>query len=96
MLLRCKCPGCGSPKQYIAEEVGKIADCHHCGQQFALKANPGRAASQIIAATLAVLVLVVGFSARLYWRAKRSENRHNAAVRSADQHRFAATDERDD
>ena len=45
MLLRCKCPGCGNLKEYVAEEVGAAADCFKCGQRFTLQPNKGRAAS---------------------------------------------------
>ena len=96
MLLRCKCPGCGDLKEYVAEEIGTSADCFRCGHRLTLQANPGRTAWQVISATLAVFVLVGGFTARMYWRAKRAEARHHHAVRAADQHRSAVVDERDD
>jgi hypothetical protein len=96
MLLRCKCPGCGDLKEYVAEEVGTATDCFRCGHRFTLQANPGRVAWHITCATLAVLLIIGGFSARYYWRAKRFEARHNQAVRAADQHRFVVTDDSDD
>src|SRR5262249_34740633 len=79
MLLRCKCPGCGAQKEYVAEEVGSTADCFGGGQRFTLQSTPGRAAWQIVAATLAVFVLIGGAGARIYLRAKRAEARHHAA-----------------
>jgi ribosomal protein S27E len=79
MLLRCKCPGCGDLKEYVAEEVGTTADCFRCGQRFTLQPNPGRAAWQIVSATLAVLLMLGGIGARMYLRAKRAEARHEAA-----------------
>jgi uncharacterized protein (DUF983 family) len=96
MLLRCKCPGCGDLKEYVAEEVGTTGDCLRCGHRFTLQANPGRAAWQIIAATLAVLIMVGGFGARMYFRAKRSEDRFHAAQRAAERQRLAASNNSDD
>ncbi|HEY1376746.1 MAG TPA: hypothetical protein VGF55_08120 [Gemmataceae bacterium] len=93
MLLRCKCPGCGDQKEYVAEEVGSTADCFRCGQRFTLQGNPGRAAWQIIAATLAVFVLIGGAGARIYLRAKRAEARHHAAQVAHERH---FQDDRDD
>jgi hypothetical protein len=90
MLLRCKCPGCGELKEYVAEEVGTSADCLKCGNRFTLLANPGRAAWQIVTATLAVLLMVGGVGARMYWRAKRSEARHQAAQTAVERQRLAA------
>ena len=71
MLLRCKCPKCGDPKEYIAELVGTESDCLRCGHRFALQGNPGRVTWQIVSATLAVLLLVGGIGGRLYMRANR-------------------------
>jgi|SRR6516165_3970496 hypothetical protein len=96
MLLRCKCPGCGDLKEYLAEEVGTSADCFRCGKRFTLRANRGRAVWQIVAATLAVLVLGGGVGARFYLRAKRSEARFHAAQTAAERQRQAARDDSDD
>jgi len=56
MLLKCKCPGCGEDKEYIAEQVGSQLDCFRCGRRFVLKANRVRATWKIVSATVAVLV----------------------------------------
>jgi hypothetical protein len=78
MLLRCKCPGCGTLKEYVAEEVGSTADCLRCGQRFVLQPNHGRAVWQIAAATLAVLLIIGGIGARIYLRVQRYEARREA------------------
>jgi ribosomal protein S27E len=96
MMLRCKCPGCGTQTEYIAEQVGTMTDCRSCGRAFALQANRGRVAWHIIAATLGVLVLVGGVTHRFYKRAKRSEMWHNAAAQAHEQHRTEIGDDRDD
>jgi hypothetical protein len=81
MLLRCQCPGCGGLKEYVAEEVGSETDCFKCGRRFTLQPNKGRAAWQIISATLAVLLMIGGIGARVYFRAMRAEARHEAFER---------------
>lgn len=96
MMLRCKCPGCGTQTEYIAEQVGTITDCRGCGRAFALRANNGRAAWQIICATVGVLVLVAGAAHRVYWRAKRSEMLHKSAVQARDHQRVVIVDDNDD
>jgi hypothetical protein len=89
MLLRCKCPGCGDLKEYVAEEVGSTSDCFKCGSRFTLKPNRARAARHIIFATLAVLVMVGGITARIYKRARRAEARHQHHTnRTTEQYRF--------
>jgi hypothetical protein len=90
MLLRCKCPGCGDQKEYVAEEVGSKADCFRCGHRFTLQPNRGRVAWHIIGATLAVLLMVVGATARVYWRAQRAERWQHAAKAAAERQRQAA------
>jgi uncharacterized protein (DUF983 family) len=92
MLLRCKCPGCGAKKEYIAEEVGSAADCSHCGQVFTLQHNRGRAAFHVLGATLGALILVGGISARVYFKAKRAEARHEAVHRHEQERRAASDD----
>jgi uncharacterized paraquat-inducible protein A len=96
MLLRCKCPGCGDLKEYVAEEVGTTADCFRCGQRFTLQGNPGRAAWHVIAATLAVLVMIGGVGARMYLRAKQAEARHQAAQVAHERQFHDDGDDRDD
>jgi hypothetical protein len=83
-------------KEYIAEEVGATTDCMGCGRQFTLVANHGRAAWQIISATLAVLLLIGGVAGRYYLRAKRSEARFHAAQNAAERQRLAAQVDNDD
>jgi uncharacterized paraquat-inducible protein A len=95
MLLRRKCPGCGDLKEYLAEEVGTTADCFRCGQRFTLQPNNGRAAWQIITATMAVLLLISGIAARVYLRAKRAENRHNTVRTFMERQTATPSDERD-
>jgi uncharacterized protein (DUF983 family) len=96
MMLHCKCPGCGTKTEYIAEQVGTLTDCRSCGRAFALRANNGRAAWQIICATIGMLVLVGGISARYYWRVKRYETMHKAAVQAHEKHGVVIIDDRDD
>ena len=60
MLLRSLCPNCGTKKEYIAEQVGQSSHCEKCGNAFILKANDGRVAWQIVAATLVVLFIIGG------------------------------------
>jgi len=97
MLLRCKCPGCGAPKEYIAEEVGTTADCPRCGNRFTLQPNPGRAIWQIVAATLGLLILVGGTTARIYKRAWWSQVRHEQFHKTAENRRTVIVDDdRDD
>jgi hypothetical protein len=96
MLLRCKCPGCGAKKEYIAEEVGSTTDCPHCGQMFTLQPNRGRVAWHIIAGTLGLLMLVGGGTYRFYKRARMAQARHEAFHRHEQERRAATFDDRDD
>ena len=97
MLLRCKCPGCGAQKEYIAEEVGNTTDCPRCGNRFTLQPNPGRAVWHIVAATLGLLILVGGTTARIYKRAWRSQARHEHFHKTAEHQRTVIVDDdRDD
>ncbi len=96
MLLRCKCPGCGDLKEYVAEQVGTTADCFRCGHRFTLLSNPGRVTWHIIAATLAVLLMIVGFSARMYLRSQRWQARHHAANVAHDRQVHDGDDKDDD
>jgi hypothetical protein len=88
MLLRCNCPGCGDLKEYVVEQVGTTADCFRCGQRFTYQHNKGRALWQIVAATFAVLLIIGGIAARVYWRAKRFEARQDM-VRTLMERRLA-------
>ena len=89
MLLRCKCPGCGDRKEYVAEEVGSTTDCFKCGSRFTLQPNRGRVAWHIIVATLAVLGMVGGITARVYKRAMRAEAKHQHNTnRTTQQYQF--------
>jgi ribosomal protein S27E len=97
MLLRCKCPDCGDLKEYVAEQVGTEADCLKCGHRFTLQPNKGRSAWQIISATLAVLLMIGGVSARYYLRAQRADARREAFQRRHEQlHPTAPAADRDD
>lgn len=73
MLLKCKCPGCGEEKEYIAEQVGSQIDCFRCGRRFVLKANRMRATWKIVSATVAVMVFG-GALATWYYEARRWES----------------------
>ena len=57
----------------FAEQVGESRNCDNCGELFILKANSGRVAWQIIAATIFVLALIGGLLARGYWGSHRFE-----------------------
>lgn len=70
MLLKCKCPGCGETKEYIAEQVGSTIDCFRCGRRFVLQGNRARATWMIASATVAVLVFC-GAAAAWYYEAWR-------------------------
>ena len=97
MLLRCKCPGCGNQKEYIAEEVGATTDCQRCGNRFTLQPNHGRVAWHIIAATLAVMGGVGGLGVRMYLRAQRVEAKHqHHATRQAERHQTPLWGDSDD
>jgi hypothetical protein len=71
MLLKCKCPGCGETKEYVAEQVGTQLDCFRCGHRFVLQGNPARVTWQIVSATLAVLLIIGAVLGRVYLRAHR-------------------------
>lgn len=73
MLLKCRCPGCGEEKEYIAEQVGTPLDCFHCGRRFVLKSNRVRSTWKIISAAVAVLVFA-GALVTWYYEARRWES----------------------
>jgi uncharacterized protein (DUF983 family) len=88
MLLRSLCPNCGTKKEYIAEQVGQSSHCEKCGTAFILKANDGRVAWQIVAATLVVLFIIGGLLVRASWRANNFGLGSRTAAVSYDRHAF--------
>jgi len=88
MLLRSLCPNCGTKKEYIAEQVGQSSHCEKCGTAFILKANEGRVAWQIVAATLVVLFIIGGLLVRASWRANNFGLGSRTAAVSYDRHAF--------
>ena len=96
MLLRCKCPKCGDTKEYIAELVGTESDCLRCGHRFALQGNPGRTTWQIVSATLAVLIIIGGVSARMYLRANRWQRGHDRSAQTTTHRAPASSVDSDD
>jgi uncharacterized protein (DUF983 family) len=88
MLLRSLCPSCGTKKEYIAEQVGQSSHCDKCGNAFILKANDGRVAWQIVAATLVVLFIIGGLLLRASWGANRFGLGTRSAAASYDRHAF--------
>ena len=82
MLLKCKCPHCGQPKDYIDEQVGQPAYCSRCGQSFTLQAQPAKVAWHLAVATFVVLAGVLGFLGKMYSKAHKYDRARPPAFTS--------------
>jgi hypothetical protein len=70
MLFSCPCPRCGTPKQYLSEEVGKTGYCLQCGMEFRLKDNPRQVSGHLGKAAAAVVGLILFVGGAIWVRAQ--------------------------